>query len=216
MPSSDRARVAQTRSVSDGASRRGRAARLRASLWAPGGVFSAWSPAAPDPLPVAAKRRAAVFQRSRAHGEGRNGYVSRCSPQLRGRDRPRKREGFTPMHTFCLTRPEGTTAAERLCGQKPRSRFAAMLDSVDLAPAPLSPPRKTYSGRCHDRGPKDIQEALEQWTKVQNFKKRLQQRIPRHGQPPLFYKEFTDTGHFREVLRQDLSLWLAAPERPWS
>jgi hypothetical protein len=53
---------------------------------------------------------------------------------------------------------------------------------------------------------KDIQEALEQWTKVQSFKKRLQQGIPRHGRPPLFYKEFTDTGHFREVLRQDLSL----------
>jgi hypothetical protein len=63
---------------------------------------------------------------------------------------------------------------------------------------------------------KDIQVALEQWTKVQNFKKHLQQGIPRHGQPPLFYKEFTDTGHLREVLRQDLSLWLAAPERPWS
>jgi hypothetical protein len=63
---------------------------------------------------------------------------------------------------------------------------------------------------------KEIQRALEQWTKVQGCKKRLQQGQPQHGQPPLFYKEFTDTGHFREVLRQDLSLWLAAPERPWS
>ena len=35
---------------------------------------------------------------------------------------------------------------------------------------------------------KDIQEALEQWTKVQSFKKRLQQGIPRYGRPPLFYK----------------------------
>jgi hypothetical protein len=63
---------------------------------------------------------------------------------------------------------------------------------------------------------KEIQAALEQWTKVQSFKKRLQRGNPHHGQPPLFYKEFTDTEHFKEVLRQDLSLWLAAPERPWS
>jgi len=62
----------------------------------------------------------------------------------------------------------------------------------------------------------EIQAALEQWTKVQNFKRRLQQGNPQQGQPQLFYKEFTDTEHPQEVLRQDLSLWLAAPDRPWS
>jgi len=46
------------------------------------------------------------------------------------------------MHNFFLTRPDGTTAAERFFGQKPRSMFAAILESVELAPAPLSPPRK--------------------------------------------------------------------------
>ena len=35
------------------------------------------------------------------------------------------------------------------------------------------------------------------------------------GTPLLFYKEFTDATHFREVLREDLSLWLSAPEHPW-
>jgi len=142
MPSSSLDRVAQTRSVSDGEPLRERAERLRASLLAPGGVFSALSAEAQDHLHDEAKRLAAVCQRSSANGEGRNGSVSLRSHQLRGLDLPRKRECCTAMHHFCLTRPDGTTAAERFCGQKPRSMFAAILDSVELAPAPLSPPRK--------------------------------------------------------------------------
>lgn len=61
--------------------------------------------------------------------------------------------------------------------------------------------------------PDEIKTALEQWEKVLNFKKRLQQGNP---QPQLLYKEFNDTEHFKEVLRQDLSLWLADKARPWS
>jgi len=37
---------------------------------------------------------------------------------------------------------DGSTAAARLFGQKPCSMFAAILQSVDLPPAPLSPPRR--------------------------------------------------------------------------
>jgi DNA-binding XRE family transcriptional regulator len=135
-------RVAQTRSVSDGEPLRELAERLRASLFAPGGVLSVLSPEAQDHLHDEAKRLAAVFQRSSSNVEGRNGYLSLRSHQLRGLDLPRKRECFTAVHNFFLTRPDGTTAAERFFGQKPRSMFAAILDSVELAPAPLSPPRK--------------------------------------------------------------------------
>src|SRR6266567_4136181 len=135
-------RVAQTRSVSDGEPLRELAERLRASLFAPGGVLSALSPEAQDHLHDEAKRLAAVFQRSSSNVEGRNGSLSLRSHQLRGLDLPRKRECFTAMHNFFLTRPDGTTAAERFFGQKPRSMFAAILESVELAPAPLSPPRK--------------------------------------------------------------------------
>jgi hypothetical protein len=55
-----------------------------------------------------------------------------------------------------------------------------------------------------------IAEALEQWKKVSAFRERIAK-----GTPPLFYKEFPDAAHFREVLREDLSLWLGAPARPW-
>jgi Family of unknown function (DUF6399) len=136
-------RVAQTRTVAGGKPLRELAERLRAPLFAPGGVLSALSPEAQNHLQVEAKRLAAVFQRSSSTVEGRNGSLSLRSHQLRGLDRPRKRECFTTIHNFFLTRPDGTTAAERFFGQKPRSMCAAILDSVDLAPAPLSPPRKT-------------------------------------------------------------------------
>jgi hypothetical protein len=111
-------------------------------LFAPGGVFSALRPEAQDQFHDEAKRLAAVFQRSSSNVEGRNGYLSLRNHQLRGLALPRKREGFTTIHNFFLTRPDGTTAAERFFGQKPRSMFGAILASVELAPAPLSPPRR--------------------------------------------------------------------------
>src|SRR5215831_3502319 len=135
-------RVAQTRTVSDGEPLRALAERLRAPLFEPGGVLSTLCPESQDQLHDEAKRLAGVFQRSSANVEGRNGYLSLRSHQLRGLDLPRKRECFTTMHNFFLTRPDGTTAAERFFGQRPRSIFAAILASVELAPAPLSPPRK--------------------------------------------------------------------------
>jgi Family of unknown function (DUF6399) len=135
-------RVAGTRSVSDGEPLHELAERLRAPLFESGGVLNALSPEAQDHLHDEAKRLAPVFQRSSSNVEGRNGYLSLRSHQLRGLDLPRKREGFTAIHNFFLPRPDGTTAAERFFGQKPRSMFAAILDSVELAPTPLSPPRK--------------------------------------------------------------------------
>src|SRR5215510_14328357 len=136
-------RVAHTRTVRDGEPLRELAERLRAPLFAPDGVLSEWSPAAQDQLHDEAKRLAAVFQRSSSKVEGRNGYLSLRHHQLRGLDLPRKRECFTAIHNFFLTRPDGTTAAERFFGQKPRSMFEAILKSVELPPAPLSPPRRT-------------------------------------------------------------------------
>jgi Family of unknown function (DUF6399) len=135
-------RVAQTRSVSEGDPLRELAERLRAPLFEPDGVLNALSPEAQHHLHDEAKRLATVFQRSSSNVEGRNGYLSLRSHQLRGLDLPRKRVCFTAIHNFFLTRPDGTTAAERFFGQKPRSMFAAILEAVELAPAPLSPPRK--------------------------------------------------------------------------
>ena len=144
--------VAQTRSIEGGEALRELAEQLRAPLVEPGGVLWELSPETQKQLHHEAKRLAAVFQRSSSNVEGRNGYLSLRSHQLRGLDLPRKRACFTTIHNFFITPPDGTTAAERFFGQKPRSMFAMILDSVELAPAPLSPPRKASSGRSHDRG----------------------------------------------------------------
>ena len=135
-------RVADTRTVSGGEPLRALADRLRTPLFAPGGVLAELSPTAQSQLKQQAKTLAEVFQRSSSTVEGRNGYLSLRNHQLRGLDHPRKRTCLTAVHNFFLTRPDGTTAAERFFGQKPRSMFAAILGAVAIPPAPLSPPRR--------------------------------------------------------------------------
>jgi Family of unknown function (DUF6399)/helix-turn-helix, Psq domain len=135
-------RVASTRAVREAAPLRALAEHLRTPLFAPSGALSALSPLEQQQLQHKAKTLAEVFQRSSSNVEGRNGYLSLRNHQLRGLDHPRKRACLTAMHNFFLTRPDGTTAAERFFGQKPRSMFAAILGAVEIPPAPLSPPRR--------------------------------------------------------------------------
>jgi hypothetical protein len=73
---------------------------------------------------------------------GINSSHCRAGGAERGLAHPRKRACLTAIHNFFLTRPDETTAAERFFGQKPWSMFAAILASVEIPPAPLSPPRR--------------------------------------------------------------------------
>src|SRR3989475_393449 len=141
IPSFSLEHVAQTRTAYAGEPLRELAERLRTPLCEPGGALAELSEAEQSALHQQAKELAEVFQRSSSHVEGRNGSLSLRNHQLRGLDRPRKRACLTAIHHFFLTRSDGTTAAERFSAQKPRSMFAAILQSVDLLPAPLSPPR---------------------------------------------------------------------------
>jgi hypothetical protein len=134
--------VASTRTVTQGEPLRALAARLRTPLFAPGGAFGACSPMQHEQLKTHAARLAEVFQRSSSTVEGRNGSLSLRNQQRRGLDHPRKRACLTAVHNFLLTRPDGTTAAERFFGQKPRSLFTVILESVEIPPPPLSPPRR--------------------------------------------------------------------------
>jgi hypothetical protein len=135
-------RVASIRTVTQGEPLRALAERLRTPLFESGGALGALSPMEQTQLKHKAKTLAEVFQRSSSNVEGRNGYLSLRNHQLRGLDHPRKRKCLTAVHNFLLTRPDRTTAAERFFGQKPRSMFAAILESVEIPPAPLSPPRR--------------------------------------------------------------------------
>ena len=135
-------RVAATKLVREGAPLRELAERIRTPLFAPGGVFGELNPLEQGRLKQKAVKLAEVFQRSSSNVEGRNGYLSLRNHQLRGLDHPRKRACLTAIHNFFLTRADGTTAAERFFGQKPRSMFATILAFVEVPPAPLSPPQR--------------------------------------------------------------------------
>jgi uncharacterized protein DUF6399 len=135
-------RIAARRTVTAGEPLRTLAERMRTPLFESGGALSQLSVAEQSQLQAEAAKLADVFQRSSSNVEGRNGYLSLRNHQLRGLDHPRKRTCLTAIHNFFLTRADGTTAAERFFGQKPRSMFATILASVDIPPAPLSPPRR--------------------------------------------------------------------------
>jgi Family of unknown function (DUF6399) len=135
-------RVASTRTITESEPLRALAERLRTPLFAPGGALGALSATEQNTLKVQATRLAEVFQRSSSNVEGRNGYLSLRNHQLRGFDHPRKRACLTAVHNFFLTRPDGTTAAERFFGQQPRCMLTAILAAVELPPAPLRPPRR--------------------------------------------------------------------------
>jgi len=142
MPSYSLERVAARRTRTAGEPLRERAERLRTPRCEAGGALGELSPVEHNALQVAAAKLAEMFQRSSAHVAGRNGSLSLRNHQLRGLDHPRKRACLTAVPNFFLTRPDGTTAAERFFGQQPRGMFAAILASVELPPAPLSPPRR--------------------------------------------------------------------------
>jgi hypothetical protein len=120
-------RIAQTRPVRAGEPLRELTQQRRTPLCEPGGRVAALRPTEQRQLRQQAQELAEVFQCSRATVEGRNGYRSLRSYHLRGLDRPRKRAWLTAVHHVFLTRPDGTTAAERCFGQKPRAMFAAIL-----------------------------------------------------------------------------------------
>jgi hypothetical protein len=135
-------RVAATRARTESEPLRALAERLRTPLFEPGGILGALNTMEQNQLKAKAATLAAVFQRSSSNVEGRNGYLSLRNHQLRGLDHPRKRTCLTAVHNFFLTRADGTTAAERFFEQKPRCMFASILASVEIPPAPLSPPRR--------------------------------------------------------------------------
>jgi hypothetical protein len=110
--------------------------RLWTPSFEPGSVLSQLRPESRNDLRQQTKELAEVFQRSGSNVEGRNGYLSLRNHHFRGLDLPCKRACLNAIHNFFLTRPDGTIADERFFGQKPRSMFAAILDSVDLPPAP--------------------------------------------------------------------------------
>lgn len=95
----------------------------------------------------AARRCARLFQRSSSCVEGRNGRLSQYQHALR-RLAPRRQEALTVVHNYLITRPDGTTAAERFFGTPPASLVAWLQDHVSLPARPAaSRPRRENQRR---------------------------------------------------------------------
>jgi hypothetical protein len=69
---------------------------------------------------------------------------------------------------------------------------------------------KTGRLELHGDSAEDAERAVEQWKKVQAFRKRLQS-APRQ----VFYAEYQTPETFRDALEADLNRWLADSNRPW-
>jgi hypothetical protein len=111
------------------------AEKLLAPLRAPDGPFASLDKEQVQQLESVAKECAGLFQRSSSCVEGRNGHLS-----LRHHSQHNishwKLQALTVVHNFGVKRPDGTTAAERFFGNKPRSLFKYLLDQIDLPARP--------------------------------------------------------------------------------
>jgi hypothetical protein len=94
-----------------------------------------------------ARECAQLFQRSSSCVEGRNGQLALRHHSLH-RISNRKLAALTTTHNYFVKRSDGTTAAERFFGAKPKNLFEWVLDRVDLPGRPAQkrsqPQRKVY------------------------------------------------------------------------
>jgi hypothetical protein len=82
-----------------------------------------------------AQECAQLFQRSSSCVEGRNGQLALRHHSLHQISN-RKLSALTTVHNYFVKRDDGTTAAERFFGSKPRDLFEWLLDRVDLPGRP--------------------------------------------------------------------------------
>ena len=82
-----------------------------------------------------AKECAQLFQRSSSCVEGRNGQLSLRHHSLH-RLSNRKLSALTVVHNYFIKRDDGSTAAERFFGARPKDLFKWLLDRIDLPARP--------------------------------------------------------------------------------
>jgi len=99
------------------------------------GPFSEFNKEELELIEKVAEECACLFQRSSSCVEGRNGQLSLRHHSLH-RLSNRKLAALTVVHNYFIKRRDGTTAAERFFGAKPRDLFEYLLKKVDLPGRP--------------------------------------------------------------------------------
>jgi hypothetical protein len=123
-----------------------RSEELLALLRVKNGPLSGLEPEDLTLIETVAQECAQLFQRSSSCVEGRNGQLALYHHRLH-RIRERKLVALTTIHNYFVQRKNGTTAAERFFGAKPRDLFEWVLDRVDLPGRPAQKrPRSQRTG----------------------------------------------------------------------
>ena len=134
-----RLRVRKTKTAQARADLRRTIARLEQAADAQGSVLARL----PQPARALCERVAVMcaelFQRSSSNVEGRNGVLALRHHSIHHLTQ-RKLSALTVVHNFATTRDDGTTAAERFFGHKPRDLFEHLLMT-------LPPPRRPAARR---------------------------------------------------------------------
>ena len=102
----------------------------------PDGLWGRLPPEMRADLERQAQQCADIFQRSSSCVEGRNGQLSLRHHALH-RLSTRKLQALTVLHNYLVRRRDGTTAAERFYGSRPRELFPWLLEHL----APTARPR---------------------------------------------------------------------------
>lgn len=110
-------------------------AKVRAPLDEEQGVWLSLSTDLRRRAAAIAVECAALFQSSSSGVEGRNGYLSLRHHHLHALPAPWLK-ALTVIHNFAIRRDDGTTAAERFFGEKPRDLFEHL---VAVSPRPARP-----------------------------------------------------------------------------
>jgi hypothetical protein len=111
--------------------------RLLREAWAAGGPLGRLSAEDRGRVERVGREVVGLFARSSSCVEGRNGRLSLFHHGQTRLSAGRLR-ALTVMHNYVAERPDGTTAAERFFGQKPRDVFSWLLERMPDLPRPAA------------------------------------------------------------------------------
>lgn len=115
--------------------RRALAKRLLEAAWSASGALGQLAAAQRAEVTRVASAALALFVRSSSCVEGRNGRLS-LYHHGQGPLREDRLRALTAVHNFVVERADGTTAAERFFGSKPRPLFEWLLERMPELPQP--------------------------------------------------------------------------------
>jgi Family of unknown function (DUF6399) len=127
-----RARTAEQRRQQGGL-----AERLLGEAWAAGGVLSRLAEEEQREVKRVSAEVVGLFARSSSCVEGRNGRLA-LFHHGQTRLSAGRLKALTVIHNYQSTRPDGTTAAERFFGKKPRDVFNWLLERLPDLPRPAA------------------------------------------------------------------------------